>query len=244
MARQLIDNEYRGHGTSIQFHPNTTYEDFVGGLFPMPTKGELGLQFRPQHGALMRAAAEASKSSRDYLLHIDEINRADLGKVLGEAIYLLEPNDDRTIELAYEFGDGNETSRTFGLPRNLHIVGTMNTADRSLAVVDVAVRRRFSFVPLWPQLSAVEDAGGSALLVDAFVRLQQIFIEHASDDAFNLMPGHSYFLPTDGMALAQQLAVTVQPLLEEYLSQGYVGGFAESVRAYLQWLESLDSAAR
>jgi 5-methylcytosine-specific restriction protein B len=173
------------------------------------------------------------------LLHIDEINRADLAKVLGEAIYLFEPNAPRKIRLPFDFGEPfrNELS----LPPNLHVLGTMNTADRSLAIVDVAVRRRFAFAKLWPQVSVVEQHGG-ALMLRAFKELIDIFIDHASGDAFNLIPGHSYFIqpdPADDHAARTQLKVTLVPLLEEYLSQGYVVGFSEEIRAYLQWIDSL-----
>jgi len=87
MATQLIREEYAARGRSIQFHPNTTYENFIGGLAPATTdgSGDLGFRFRPLPGFLMEAAAEAlSDPENNYLLHIDEINRADLAKILGE----------------------------------------------------------------------------------------------------------------------------------------------------------------
>jgi len=238
MALELLRDEYADNGKSIQFHPNTTYENFVGGLAPRLSDTGLGLQFAPAQGSLMEAAA-AAKADPDhpYLLHIDELNRADLGKVLGEAIYLFEPDESpRRIELAYEFGD--PPSKSLSLPPNLHVLGTMNSTDRSLAIVDVAVRRRFAFVKLWPQPSVV-DAQQSAVMTDAFRELERIFIEHASGETFDLVPGHSYFLIKDGDDAKRRLQVTLVPLLEEYLSQGYVGGFAEQIRSYLQWVDSL-----
>ena len=114
----------------------------------------------------------------------------------------------------------------------------MNSADRSIAILDVAVRRRFAFTKLWPQQSVVE-ALGSRLMRQAFDELFRIFLEHAQDEAFDLMPGHSYFLEPDDALAAIQLRVSLAPLLEEYLAQGYVPGFAESIRAYLQWVGSL-----
>ncbi len=241
MATQLLANEYAGSGRTVQFHPNTTYENFVGGLAPSRTDGGIGLSFAPLPGYLMEAAAAAAANpDRDFLLHIDEINRADLSKILGEAIYLLESGDrNRTVKLPYDFGApfGSQLS----LPNNLHILGTMNTADRSLAIVDVAVRRRFAFTQLWPQSRVVEQYGGE-LMQRAFMNLVSIFIDHATDDAFNLMPGHSYFIqddPTDDAQARRQLKTTLAPLLCEYLSQGYVGGFSEPIRSYLQWIDSL-----
>ncbi len=230
LATALLRTRYGGRGRVIQFHPGTTYESFVGGLAPHEG-GAFGFTFRPAPGHLMEAAAEAQRTpDRPHLLVIDEINRADLSKVLGEAIYLFEPGrDDREVTLAWDFpGYG----RTLRLPPNLHVLGTMNSADRSIAILDVAVRRRFAFVPLWPQLDALESAGAGPLLRQRFHELLTLFVEHASDDALPLVPGHAYFLGRDEDAPAR-LATTVRPLLEEYLAQGYAAGFADDLRAYL-----------
>lgn len=239
MAIELLSEDYGGRGRSIQFHPNTSYENFVGGLAPAASADQLGLRFQPLPGFLMEAASDAARDpSRDYLLHIDEINRADLGKILGEAIFLLEAKTatDRRIDLPYDFGE--PFHRTLSLPKNLHILGTMNTADRSIAIVDVAVRRRFAFVSLWPSMKVVSQHG-CGLMQKAFQDLLDIFVEHAAADTFSLVPGHSYFLESDENAAKQSLKVNLAPLLEEYLAQGYVGGFAEPIRSYLQWLRSL-----
>jgi 5-methylcytosine-specific restriction enzyme B len=169
MAIELLRGAYGGFGRTVQLHPNTAYETFIGGLAPALAGTELGLQFRPKPGILMEAAAEAVKDrSCPYLLHIDEINRADLAKILGEAIFLLEPDsplDDsknenetgvqRHVDLPYDFSA--PFHRTFFLPTNLHILGTMNSADRTIAIVDIAVRRRFAFLSLWPQMGVVQQ---------------------------------------------------------------------------------------
>ena len=239
MALELLSDQYGGSGRTIQFHPNTTYENFVGGLAPEESPAQLGLQFKPKLGFLMQSAMEAKKvSPKPFLLHIDEVNRADLAKVLGEAIYLLEAKSElkREIDLPYDFGEPFRSK--LEIPENLHILGTMNSADRSIAIVDVAVRRRFAFVSLWPQMEVVEKYGCS-LMQDAFSRIVAIFVEHASEDAFSLVPGHSYFLESDELSAKTGLKVHLAPLLEEYLAQGYVTGFAEPIRAYLQWLQSL-----
>lgn len=229
MATDLLKKRYGGRGRVIQFHPGTTYESFIGGLAPRDG-GALGFTFRPVRGHLMDAAIAAARDpDHEHLLVIDEINRADLAKVLGEAIYLFEPDKpEREITLAHEF-DG--VGRTLKLPKNLHVLGTMNSADRSIAILDVAVRRRFAFVALWPQLSVVEKLSGDALR-RAFHDLLSIFVEHANDDALSLTPGHAYFLGSDADA-PSRLASSVRPLLEEYLAQGYVAGFADEIRAYI-----------
>lgn len=241
MARQILNEHYDDRGRSIQFHPNTTYENFIGGLAPVTEVADataLGFRFAPSVGFLMQAAAEAQKDpEHSYLLHIDEINRADLGKILGEAIYLLEPHPEspRSIELAFDFGP--PFHRRLRLPPNLHILGTMNSADRSIAIVDVAVRRRFAFLSLWPDALPLEQAGCD-LTREAFEKLTSIFVEHAPEEALALVPGHSYYLTQDPAQAKISLKTNLAPLLTEYLAQGYVSGFAEPIRSYLQWLES------
>ena len=229
LAGRVLRERYAGHGRVIQFHPGTTYESFIGGLAPRDG-GALGFTFHPIRGHLMDAALEAATDpKKPYLLVIDEINRADLSKVLGEAIYLFEPGrSDREITLAHDF---DQVGRTLKLPENLHVLGTMNSADRSIAILDVAVRRRFAFVPLWPQSSVVEKLSGK-LLQQSFHDLLTLFVEHASEDALPLTPGHAYFLGNDAEA-PSRLATSVRPLLEEYLAQGYVAGFADEIRAYI-----------
>ena len=184
----------------------------------------------------MTAADKAS--SGEYLLHIDEVNRSDLSKVLGEAVFLFEPQSEekREIEMPYDFGVPH--GHHLNLPDSLHVLGTMNTADRSIAIVDVAIRRRFAFVKLWPDMQVVKKHGCD-LMQEAFQRLLSVFIEHASDEAFNLLPGHSYFCETNEDDARTDLVTRLKPLLEEYLAQGYVAGFADEIRAYVQWLAIL-----
>ncbi len=236
LALQLLDEHYDSCGESIQFHPNMTYEDFVGGLKPVHTDKEMGFAFEPKPGTLMEASASANDTDH-YLLHIDEINRADLAKVLGEAIFLFEPQPlrEREVELAHDFGDPFGTH--LSLPDNLHVLGTMNTADRSIALLDVAIRRRFGFVKLWPQMNVVEREGCD-LCKKAFQKLLDLFVEYAPDEAFNLVPGHGYFTEKDTARGKRRLRTELKPLLEEYLAQGYVAGFADTIRDYLDWLET------
>jgi 5-methylcytosine-specific restriction enzyme B len=228
LATALLAGAYRGAGKVIQFHPGTTYETFVGGLSPQEG-GAMGFTFAPQAGHLMEAVVAARQSDAPYLLVIDEINRADLSKVLGEAIYLFEPGQhEREVALAHSFP---EVGDRLQLPPNLHVLGTMNSADRSIAILDLAVRRRFAFVPLWPQLEVVERDAGETMQ-RAFHDLLMVFLEHASDDAFALMPGHAYFLADDERAAAR-LDSELVPLLKEYLAQGYVAAFADEIQAWL-----------
>ena len=121
----------------VQFHPSYAYEDFVQGYRPDLIDGRPG--FRLRNGPLLDMAERASAApGQKHFLVIDEINRGNLAKVLGELYYLLEYRDEK-MRLQYSNED-------FSLPSNLCIIGTMNTADRSIALVDLALRRRFSFV--------------------------------------------------------------------------------------------------
>lgn len=236
LANQLLKEEYQGEGKAIQFHPNTTYENFIGGLFPVSTGSDIGFNFQVSRGHLLEAVARAQRTEEPVLLIIDEVNRADLAKVLGEAIYSLEPYEERTIDLPYDFGDPLGSS--LAMPPNLHILGTMNTADRSIAILDVAIRRRFAFLNMWPQMEVV-NKHGNEVTQKAFQQLLDIFVEHASEEALVLMPGHSYFIAYEGEDPAMQMQTNLIPLLREYLAQGYVTNFADAVHAYIQEIERL-----
>jgi 5-methylcytosine-specific restriction enzyme B len=131
----------------VQFHPSYAYEDFVEGFRPCESNGQPG--FALTDGPLKRLAAAAhADPDHRYVLVIDELNRGNVAKVFGELYYLLEYRDE-AITLQY-------SAETFALPRNLLILGTMNAADRSIALVDVALRRRFYFVPFFPDAPPVE----------------------------------------------------------------------------------------
>jgi 5-methylcytosine-specific restriction protein B len=126
----------------VQFHPSYTYEDFFEGFRPDP-QPDGTLQFKLRPGAFRTLAEEAREHpSTAYILIIDEINRGNLAKIFGELYFLLEYRDQR-IRLQYSQED-------FTLPENLYVIGTMNTADRSIALVDAAMRRRFAFVEMHP----------------------------------------------------------------------------------------------
>jgi 5-methylcytosine-specific restriction protein B len=133
-----------GEQRLVQFHPSYAYEDFFEGFRPRPGETQGSIVFDLVPGPLRRMAALADADpTRPYVLVIDELNRANLAKVFGELYFLLEYRT-RAVGLQYS------PDEDFSLPRNLLVVGTMNTADRSIALVDQAMRRRFDFVPLFP----------------------------------------------------------------------------------------------
>ena len=149
LANHLAGSEDRI--TLVQFHPSYSYEDFVQGFRPSLENGQPGFELR--NGPLLKAAEQARKDKdAKHFLIIDEINRGNLARILGELYFLLEYRDEE-ISLQYQ----GDTGEKFSLPDNLYIIGTMNTADRSIALVDLALRRRFYFVEFHPDDDPVKD---------------------------------------------------------------------------------------
>ena len=142
LARVLaIDESCRA---LVQFHPSTSYEDFFEGYRPVGTGDGGGIRYELTPGPLARMAERASAAPKQrHVMIIDEINRGNLPRVLGELLFLLEYRDESVQTLYRPY-------RPFKLPKNLWFIGTMNTADRSIALVDAALRRRFHFVPFFP----------------------------------------------------------------------------------------------
>lgn len=226
VAEQIFREKYGGKGLITQFHPSTTYEDFVAGLSPDVTNENL--RFEARRGHLMKAALEAQVNSA--LLVVDEINRADLGRVLGEAIYLFEAESGapRSVRLPHSI-DGEQT---FTLPAKLHVLATMNTADRSVARMDLAIRRRFAFVTMMPDRRVVQ-AHSTQTGLELFDALCDVFLEFAPDDALALLPGHSYFIvpDKDEVALSTRLRHELLPLVDDYIREGYLGPATAALHA-------------
>lgn len=217
----------------VQFHPNTSYEDFVRGYRPTTDDtGAGGLKL--VDGPLIRLADRArTNRNGKYTMVIEEINRGNPARALGEVLTLIEASKRSVgdaIHLTYET-PGMEPDG-FWLPPNLYTVGTMNIADRSLALVDLALRRRFAFVTLPPQYNEAwktwlmdrTSAAGSAEFADALARgvteLNDRIIEEPTLGA-NFVIGHSFFTPTEPVTdlrdwFEDQVESSVRPLLHEY----------------------------
>ena len=148
MAKHLAGSKDRI--TFVQFHPSYAYEDFVRGFRPKTTGDGFELTDGPLLLAAKRAREDEDQNARHFLV-IDEINRGNIAKVFGELYFLLEYRDEG-IRLQYQ----REDEADFSLPSNLYIIGTMNTADRSIALVDLALRRRFYFVEFHPDVEPVK----------------------------------------------------------------------------------------
>lgn len=220
LARFLAGPDDPSRMQLVQFHPSYAYEDFFEGYRPTLTEsGQPG--FALQAGPLRRQAARAaSDSGREHpsFLIIDEMNRADLARVFGEMYFLLEYRD-RTVLPQYS------PDTSFRLPRNLFIIGTMNTADRSIAMVDAAIRRRFAFMELHPDSPPV--AGVLRRHLEArgadteAVELLEALNSEIDDSDRDLRIGPSYFMKATDTAtgpggLEAIWRYDLLPLLEEH----------------------------
>ena len=211
----------------VQFHPSLSYEDFVRGYRP---GAEATLELTDGVLLEMVAAARAD-SAHHYVLVIEEINRGNPAQIFGEMLTLLENTkrtDGEALELAYKRQPGE---RVF-IPENLYVIGTMNIADRSLALVDLALRRRFAFFTLNPQLNDrwlawCRDQRGLTDVELRAIRTRMEDVNQAIADDRSLgaqfQLGHSFVTPTtpiaegEGWTWFQQVVETeIHPLLSEY----------------------------
>lgn len=208
----------------VQFHAETTYSDFVEGI--RPKLDGSALLYEKTTGELIEAikSAQSISPNKRVLLIIDEINRANLANVLGPIFYLFEDQaGTRSVKL--KIGDLELDQ----LPSNLDVIATMNTADRSLAVVDFALRRRFAWYNIRPQ--EIKPDADHTFHNDLFIRFSEIFDRYANDDELNLQPGPSYFLTPNESAseiMADRMVYELMPLIKEYLAEGLMRKAADS----------------
>ncbi len=220
----------------VQLHPSYAYEDLVRGL---TTQGAAngGVEFVVEDKLLVQLAqAAAKRGGKPTVLILDEINRCNLSAVLGELILVLEKGyRDLSVRLQY-VDPAKPKEATLTLPKNLWFIGTMNTADRSIAMVDFAIRRRFRFIDVEPDDEVIETVNGrvgpeaAAAAVAAFKAFQKLV---KPEDRAQLSIGHSYFLlertdvslgqePPWQEQLADRIIYEVLPLLREYAQEGFL----------------------
>ena len=221
----------------VQFHQSYSYEDFIMGFRPTQEGG-----FELKHGAFYDFCKSAEVDSEDtpYFFIIDEINRGNLSKIFGELFMLIE-SDKRGIELKLLYAD-----EKFSVPKNVYIIGMMNTADRSLAMMDYALRRRFAFFDMDPGFNTkgfrqYQEGLQSEKFNKLIERVESLNADIASDDSLGegFCIGHSYFCElkeTSDQTLSGIVEFELAPLLKEYW-------FDEPAKAKT-WIEDLRSAIK
>lgn len=225
LAYLLLGEQDPQRVEQVQFHPSYSYDDFVQGYRPVDGKG-----FQRVDGPFLRFCDQALQDGKSpYVLVIDEINRGNLSKIFGELLMLIE-GDKRDERWGMTLAYSREGERRFHVPDNIHVIGTMNTADRSLALVDYALRRRFAFVDVRPgfhhegfarRLSALGVS--PSLLARIVARLSRLNERIAEDPSLGegFCIGHSYFCHAGAGAADEGwyrriVRTEIAPLLREY----------------------------
>ncbi len=207
----------------VTFHQSYSYEDFVEGITAVP-KGDQ-IEYIPKNGIFKEICQEAQKEEnqgKNFVLIIDEINRGNISNIFGELITLIEASkrageaDELTVTLPYS-GDA------FSVPKNLFIVGTMNSADKSIALMDTALRRRFAFVECLPKpelLNPIAFVDGKEVDLEGLLRTINRRIEVLLDKDHTI--GHAYLMNvSDKASLRDALLNKIIPLVEEYFYNDY-----------------------
>lgn len=207
-----------GQLTLITFHPSYSYEDFVEGFRPVDS-GSHSLQLRLEDGIFKKVCHQAKlQPNKKFLILIDEINRGHVAKVFGELITLLE-TDKRGVMVRLP-----QSRDSFSIPPNVYLLGTMNTADRSIKLLDAALRRRFAFVELMPDSELLQGAKIQELGLDDFLNVLNARISEREGREKQI--GHSFLMRngqpiSDLEEFAQVFRQDILPLLQEYCYDNY-----------------------
>ena len=205
LARHLI-SDGDGFSELVQFHPSYAYEDFIQGIRPKPGRNG-GLDYSTVPGRFLEFCQKAQSRRGACVLIIDEINRSNLSRVFGELMYLLEYRD-RDVPLS---GGGR-----LRVPGNVRIIGTMNTADRSIALVDHALRRRFAFISLRPDYEVLKRFhAGTGYNVDGLIKTLKSLNSQINDQHYEI--GITFFLKANLKDHIEAIwTMEIEPYLEEY----------------------------
>ncbi len=218
----VITGENGGDGRVrlVAFHPAYGYEDFMEGYRPQALQGQL--LFEPRDGTFKQLCLTAAANPEaQYYLIIDEINRGDIPRIFGELLTVLE-KDKRGQAIILPL-----TGQPFRVPDNVYLIGTMNTADRSIALLDAALRRRFGFIELMPDARLLQNTVVDSIPLGPWLEAMNVGIRiHLGRDARNRQIGHAYLLDqglplTSFTKLARAMQDDILPLLEEYCYEDY-----------------------
>ena len=215
---RLVGKDGCGHLTRLTFHASYCYEDFIEGFRPTDT-GDGTLSLRLEDGVFKRVCRQAaSDTGKPYLVFIDEVNRANIAKVFGELITVLE-KDKRGTVLTLP-----QSKQSFSIPPNVYLLGTMNTADRSIKLLDAALRRRFAFLELMPDTELLRGATVGNLALDEF--LEELNRRIAKREGREKQIGHSFLLEgdspvSDPVEFGRRFRQEILPLLQEYCYDDY-----------------------
>jgi len=174
-------------------------------------------------GIFSQALKHSLSTKEETILIIDEINRANLSNVLGPIFYLFEHKQDMSnvsIEITPDLSINQ-------LPENFYVIATMNTADRSLAVVDFALRRRFAWYTLKPEIIKLKE-----FYKDDFIAIQEIFHWFANSNELTLQPGQGYFIASSAEEMVNRIKYELFPLIKEYLQEGLLRNAREEFNNY------------
>ncbi len=210
-----------------QFHAETSFSDFIYGIRPSTDSHELS--YKEHLGTFAHAVKYAFDNKLErVVLIIDEINRANLSNVLGPIFYLFEHKmEPSNVEIEIFLGFKIST-----LPENLSVIATMNTADRSLAVVDFALRRRFAWYNLKPITIEIETNSSQKFFKDDFSKINKIFNWYATSAELMLQPGQGYFIAENDDEMKNRIRYEILPLIKEYLQEGILRSAIEEFNNY------------
>lgn len=219
--KELVDKEQIFFTT---FHQSMDYEEFVEGIKPKTINGNIAYELED---GIFKKACKSAENNKVVLI-IDEINRGNISKIFGELITLLEVDKrkDRENEIEVILPYSKEK---FSMPDNLYIIGTMNTADRSIGYIDYALRRRFAFITIKADKLAIEkyyndnkNSDCKDKAINLFDKIEKLIKENINEEfeADDIMIGHSYFMAQNFEELQNKLEYEIKPLLLEYLKDG------------------------
>jgi energy-coupling factor transporter ATP-binding protein EcfA2 len=219
---KIVSGKLKAKTFFTQFHAETSFSDFIYGIRPDIKSKELS--YIEKLGSFAEAVKYAFEHEKEKtVLIIDEINRANLSNVLGPIFYLFEHKMESS-DVEIEIYPGFKINK---LPSNFSVIATMNTADRSLAVVDFALRRRFAWYTVKPRRIVSKE-----FYEEDFNKIHEIFDWYATSSELSLQPGQGYFIASSNEEMTNRIKFEIFPLIKEYLQEGLIRNATEEFNNY------------